>query len=69
MVDRVWWMWQALHPTLATTIDGTVTMNNNPPTRNATIEDMLETKGLAPAVSLKDVFDTLDGGPLCYVYV
>ncbi|KAK7906577.1 hypothetical protein PG985_016314 [Apiospora marii] len=69
MVDRVWWMWQALHPTLATTIDSTITMNNDPPSRNATIDDLLETKGLAPAVALKDVFSTLGGGPLCYIYV
>ncbi|KAK8037835.1 Di-copper centre-containing protein [Apiospora marii] len=69
MVDRVWWMWQALHPTLATTIDSTITMNNDPPSRNATIDDRLETMGLAPAVALKDVFSTLGGGPLCYIYV
>lgn len=69
MVDRMWWIWQALHPTLATTIDGTMTMNNDPPSRNATVDDLLETKGLAPAVALQGVFNTLGGGPLCYVYV
>ncbi|KAK8102044.1 hypothetical protein PG984_015190 [Apiospora sp. TS-2023a] len=69
MVDRIWWIWQALHPTLAGTIEGTITLNNDPPSRNATIDDVLDTKGLAPPVALKEVFDTLGGGPLCYVYV
>ncbi|KAK7972185.1 Di-copper centre-containing protein [Apiospora saccharicola] len=69
MVDRIWWIWQALHPTLAATIEGTVTLNNDPPSRNATIDDLLDTKGLAPPVALKEVFSTLGGGPLCYVYV
>jgi tyrosinase len=68
MVDRVWWIWQALHPNLASTIDGTITMNNSPVSRNATIEDLLETLGLIEPVALGQVFNTLSGDPLCYKY-
>ncbi|KAK8004739.1 Di-copper centre-containing protein [Apiospora arundinis] len=69
MLDRLWWIWQALHPALARTIEGTVTMNNNPPSVNATVRDELDVKGLlASKVLLQDVLDTMGGEPLCYVY-
>lgn len=68
MLDRIWWVWQALHPDLAATIDGTITMNNSPASRNATIDDTLDTKGLLEPVALKQAFNTLTGDPLCYVY-
>ncbi|KAI1878068.1 hypothetical protein JX265_002436 [Neoarthrinium moseri] len=67
-LDRLWWIWQALHPAEAGDIDGTITMNNNPPSRLATIDDALDTKGLSPLVALKEVFNTLGEGPLCYIY-
>lgn len=69
MVDRIWWIWQALHPKLASTISGTVTMNNNPASRDGTLADLLDTKGLADSVALGDVMSTLTGDPLCYIYL
>lgn len=69
MLDKVWWIWQALHPELAETIYGTVTMNNSPASANATVNDILDTKGLSDNVALKDVFNTIGGSPLCYVYI
>lgn len=69
MLDRLWWIWQMLHPALARTIEGTVTMNNNPPSANATVRDRLDVKGLLTSeVLLQDVLDTMGGEPLCYVY-
>ncbi|KAF6794286.1 Grixazone synthase 3 [Colletotrichum sojae] len=68
MVDRIFWMWQALHPEEARTISGTITFANSPPSRNATLEDIVELPylGVEPA-TLGSLLDTLDG-PYCYVY-
>ncbi|KAL5621035.1 hypothetical protein FOBRF1_004281 [Fusarium oxysporum] len=35
MVDRVYWIWQALHPKQARDIAGTITIGNRPPSRDA----------------------------------
>lgn len=69
MVDRVWWIWQALHPHRAATISGTITMNDSPPSRNATVDDEVDLMGLLPPVPLKHMLNTIRGGPLCYIYV
>lgn len=69
MVDRVWWIWQMLHPDQARTVAGTLTLGNNPPSRNGTIDDYLEVPYLIEPVVLKNVFNTLGGAPLCYIYV
>ncbi|KAI8167377.1 hypothetical protein K4K49_005289 [Colletotrichum sp. SAR 10_70] len=68
MVDRMYWLWQALHYSQAKTISGTITFGNNPPSRNATLEDIIELPflGVEPA-TLGSLLDTLDG-PYCYIY-
>ena len=69
MVDRVWWIWQALHPHQATTSAGTITMNDRPPSRNGTVDDEVDLMGLLPPVPLKHMLNTIRGGPLCYIYL
>ncbi|KAF4834635.1 Tyrosinase-like protein orsC [Colletotrichum siamense] len=68
MVDRMYWLWQALHYSQAKTISGTITFGNSPPSRNATLEDIIELPflGVEPA-TLGGLLDTLDG-PYCYIY-
>ncbi|KAK5659981.1 hypothetical protein OQA88_13447 [Cercophora sp. LCS_1] len=69
MVDRVYWMWQVLHPAEANKVNGTITFRNNPPSREGTVDDLLEVGRLGEAVTIKDVLDTLGGTPFCYVYL
>ncbi|RYP53665.1 hypothetical protein DL768_001391 [Monosporascus sp. mg162] len=68
MVDRVWWLWQALHLDQAKTISGTITFGNRPPSRNATLDDPIELPFLGvERTTIGNLLDTLDG-PYCYVY-
>jgi tyrosinase len=70
MLDYVWWIWQALHPDQARTIAGTITIGNRPPSRNATVEDVVQMNYLdLEAAKIKDLLSSLDGNPLCYIYV
>lgn len=68
MVDRVYWMWQALHPHLANTINGTQTIRNVPPSDNATVDDPLNVGVLGEHLPIKNMFNTLGNTPLCYIY-
>jgi len=69
MVDRVYWLWQALHREQAGTIAGTITLNNNPPSRNTTLEDLVQTNYLdVEPTRIGDLIDTLGNTPLCYIY-
>jgi len=68
-IDRTWWIWQ--NQDLATrqnAIAGTITLDNDPPSRNGTLQDYINLGVNAPTVQLKDVMSTL-AGPLCYIYV
>lgn len=69
MVDRVYWIWQALHPSQANTINGTRTFRNIIPSGNATVDDPLDVGVLGPHLPIKDMFNTLSGSPLCYIYL
>ena len=67
-IDRTYWTWQiqdlaARQYQLA----GTITLNNSPPSRNGTLEDILNMGVNGPSVEIKDVMSTLDG-PLCYIF-
>ena len=69
-IDRVWWTWQNLDPGYKrkNEISGTITILNNPPSRDGTLEDVISLGGVGvPDVQIKDVVDTMDG-PLCYTY-
>lgn len=70
MLDRVWWIWQALHQDQANTLAGTITLFNNPPSRNATLEDIVQLNhmNLEPN-TIGGLLDTLDGETFCYIYL
>jgi tyrosinase len=68
MVDRVWWVWQVLHPSIANTIAGTITMGNNPPSRQAVVSDILNMGVVGKSIPIRDSFDTLSN-PFCYIYL
>lgn len=69
MIDRVFWIWQNQDPkNRLDVVSGTLTINNVPPTRNATLEDEVNLGVLAPPVRLRDLLDTT-GGPFCYIYL
>lgn len=70
MLDRVWWLWQALHPHQAFTVAGTLTIFNNPPSRNTTLKDIIYMgQSNAPQRPISQLLNTLGGKPLCYVYL
>lgn len=68
MIDYLYWLWQMLHPSLAATVGGTITMFNEPPSRNTSATDEIYlSEMLAPTVTIEDVLSTMNG-PLCYYY-
>jgi tyrosinase len=69
MLDRIYWIWQALHPEEANKVAGTLTLQNKPPTRNATVEEPLDMGANGETLRIRDMLDTLAGAPLCYIYV
>lgn len=69
MIDRTWWIWQTLNlPRSLTDVAGTLTIFNNPPSRNTTLEDVQNLGPLADTIPLGDLLDTLSG-PFCYIYL
>ncbi|KAK1990894.1 Di-copper centre-containing protein [Colletotrichum falcatum] len=70
MVDRVYWLWQALHlGGAASDVAGTITLNNRPPSRNTLKTDVLDMGVTAASATIDDVLNTLGGSPLCYLYL
>lgn len=70
MIDRTWWTWQNLDiKKRQYSVQGTITVNNEPPSRNATLDDTfnLDFVGV-PTVSIRETSHTL-GGPFCYIYI
>ncbi|KAL9110832.1 MAG: hypothetical protein Q9227_004632 [Pyrenula ochraceoflavens] len=68
MLDRTWWTWQNLRPAERTyTISQTITINNTPPSRNATLDDLIDLGVNAPPMKIKNGMSSL-AGPYCYVY-
>lgn len=68
MVDRLYWLWQALHPREAAAIAGGTVMRD-PASPPGTLDDALDVRGLADHLPLAHLLDTLGGSPLCYIYV
>ena len=69
MIDRTYWTWQTQDvENRLFAIGATITVNNSPPSRNATLDDIL---GLGyvgvPDLTIREASDTL-GGPFCYIY-
>ncbi|KAJ8117333.1 hypothetical protein OPT61_g1455 [Boeremia exigua] len=70
MIDRTWWVWQN-HDLKGRTnvIAGTLTFLNQPPTRNATLDDIMSLGYVGqPNITIRNAQSTL-GGPFCYIYV
>jgi tyrosinase len=68
MLNRIYWIWQVLHPEESRKLFGTLTMRNDPPSRNASLDDPLDMGGFHRGRPIRDLLGTLDGTPLCYVY-
>lgn len=69
MVDRVYWLWQALHLGEAFNIAGTITILNNPPSRDARLDDVVIQEPNAPNRPISDLLNTIGGSPFCYIYL
>ena len=68
MIDRVFWTWQNLDlDSRRDVVAGTLTMKNEPPSRDTTLDDIIDLGGLAEPYRLGDLLDTT-GGPFCYIY-
>ncbi|KAI0528040.1 hypothetical protein F5B22DRAFT_632546 [Xylaria bambusicola] len=68
MIDRTYWIWQALHLGQANTLAGTLTLFNTPPSRDTSPEDIIDLGVNAPSVKIGKILNTLGGSPLCYIY-
>ncbi|KAK7908451.1 hypothetical protein PG985_015754 [Apiospora marii] len=67
-VDRLWWIWQNQKPAeRALAIAGTRTMYNEPPSDDATLEDVLRMDKSGADVVFKEAVSTV-GGKYCYIY-
>lgn len=68
-IDRLWWIWtnQCLEDRQHA-LAGTITLNNNPPSRNTTMDDILDLGFNAGEIRIGDTLSTL-GGPFCYIYI
>ena len=67
-IDRVFTLWQSLDPDKREKeVAGSLTLLNNPPTRNATLDDVLRLEPVGPNISIGEASSTIDG-PFCYIY-
>lgn len=67
-IDRTWWTWQNMD--LANrqyAIAGTITFENDPASRNGTLNDTLDIGVNGAPLMIRDVMSTM-AGPLCYIY-
>jgi tyrosinase len=70
-VDRVYWTWQNHGlPERWSAVAGTVTMRNEPPSRNGTLDDVIDVGHLGPQARLGELTSTMGGfgGLFCYLY-
>ncbi|KAJ9669504.1 hypothetical protein H2201_000371 [Coniosporium apollinis] len=69
MIDRIWWTWQNLEVEERTfQVGGTITFLNNPPSRNGTLDDVLDLGVNGGPVTMREAMSSV-GGPFCYIYV
>ncbi|KAI4637594.1 hypothetical protein J4E83_000411 [Alternaria metachromatica] len=69
-IDRTWWIWQNQDlEDRRFTIAGTLTFLNTPPTRNATLDDVMTFGDYLgfPNMTIREASSTL-AGPFCYIY-
>ncbi|KAI9744548.1 MAG: hypothetical protein M1818_002077 [Claussenomyces sp. TS43310] len=68
-IDRTWWIWQNQDmENRKSAIGGTITINNSPPSRNGTLDDMIDMVVNAPPIKISELLSTTEG-PFCYIYV
>ncbi|KAL1850709.1 hypothetical protein VTK73DRAFT_9633 [Phialemonium thermophilum] len=67
-IDRMHFIWQNLDWENRQTIAGTRTMYNQPPSANATLDDVQDMAPLGGQKTLRELMDTVGGTPFCYVY-
>ncbi|KAJ0296938.1 hypothetical protein COL5a_010507 [Colletotrichum fioriniae] len=67
-IDRVYWIWQMLDFANRQDIFGTRTLQNNPPSANATLDDLIDITPIGGSAKLRDLMSTVGGSPFCYVY-
>lgn len=76
MIDRVWWIWQALNAKVAygaKGIAGTGTFLNSPPSPNTTLNTVIDlnyatAEGAPGPKKMSELLSTVDG-PFCYIYL
>lgn len=69
VVDRMYWMWQMLHPEEAGKIAATITSLNSPASRDGLLTDTVYLgNNLAPDSTIGDLISTT-AGPFCYAYL
>lgn len=67
-IDRVYYIWQWIgDESRQQTISGTITNLNQPPSRNGTLDDILNVEPVGQNMKIRDALSTVDG-PFCYVY-
>ncbi|KAF2792362.1 Di-copper centre-containing protein [Melanomma pulvis-pyrius CBS 109.77] len=66
-VDRIWTIWQGLDfSTREYALDGTITIINVPPSRNATLNDTMDFE-ISPDIPIEAALSPTKNG-LCYIY-
>ncbi|KAL0930469.1 tyrosinase central domain-containing protein [Colletotrichum truncatum] len=67
-IDRLYFVWQNLDWENRQGIFGTGTMNNFPPSRDMTLDDVMDISPLNVPRPLQELIDTIGGSPFCFVY-
>lgn len=69
MIDRTYWTWQNLDVSNRQyALAGTITINNQPPSRDASLNDPINLGYIGvPVTTIKETANTL-AGPFCYIY-
>jgi tyrosinase len=68
-IDRIWWIWQNQDiKKRINAIAGTITINNMPPSRDGTLQDVIDLGVVGQPKKIADVTSTTEG-PFCYIYV
>ncbi|KAI0457464.1 hypothetical protein F5B21DRAFT_512730 [Xylaria acuta] len=67
-IDRMYFIWQNLDWAKRQTMAGTITMMNQPPSRNGTLDDVLDISPVGTSFKYRQLLDTVGGSPFCFVY-
>ncbi|KAI0533821.1 hypothetical protein GGR58DRAFT_94654 [Xylaria digitata] len=67
-IDRMYFIFQNLDWVNRQTMAGTITMMNQPPSRNGTLDDVLDISPVGGSFKYRQLLDTVGGSPFCFVY-